>query len=195
MAAYAEWVDGVLIHTASAPRPAVLHAIKQAVIEFCDQSRAWMYEHPQIDLVDGESHYQLADQPTESTICYVWSMRGRKGYCCNERDNPRYHYESPDLIVIDDEKPLEKTITPLVSLKPRQNSLECPDFIYDHYFEAIQKGAVAYLQMQPERSWSNPNVAQIHQAEYERWIARAKDQVNQGFGKAKPKNTVKPHYF
>lgn len=195
MAAYVDWVDGVLIHVGNAPRPAVIHAIKQAAIEFCDRSRAWIYEHPQIELIANELQYQLIEQPTESAISYVWSLRGRNGYCCDERDNPRYHYESPDMIVIDNEKPFAKNIRPLVSLVPRQNSLECPDFIFDRYFEAVQNGAVAYLQMQPEREWSALNMAQFHQGEYERWIDRAKDHISQGFGKAKPRNIVKPHYF
>lgn len=198
MAAYSDWVDAVSIHLENCPRVAVIGAVKSCVIEFCDKSHAWIFEHPEVTLVDGENRYQLVDMPNDSSICKVWGLRGHNAYSCDERDNPRYHYEHPDLIVIDDELSVSSTlttITPLLSLKPRQSALDCPDFIADDYFECILNGAVAYLQMQPTADWSQPNMAAVHQAEYLAGIERARSRLADGFGKAKPRYRVQPQYL
>ena len=193
MAAYVDWVDGVLIHVGNCPRPAVLHAIKQAVIEFCDRSRVWLFEPVGIELMVDQNRYEIEDQPTESTICHLWDAYTERRDC-----DVNIHYESPNILVVKPKKNgqfIPYKVAPLLSLKPRQNSLECPDFIYDDYFEVIQNGAVAYLQLQPERPWSQFNMAQFHQLEYERGIDRATQKINEGLNRPKPSYRVKANFL
>lgn len=195
MAAYTDWVDAVAIHLSECPRAAIIVAVKSCVIEFCDKSRAWVFEHADIQLTDGDDRYQLSGLPNESTICHVWSLVGRKAYAANRCEQHFYHYEHPSWIVIDEDRPTLDVIKPFVSLKPRQTSLDCPDFIADDYFEVITNGAVAYLQMQPSVEWSQPNMATVHQAEFLAGIERASRRLEDGFGMARQSHRVKPQFL
>lgn len=203
MAAYADWVEAASIHLDQCPRVAVLHAIKQCVIEFCMRSKVWTFEHDDIAFNPDDPRYTLDRLPVDSTICHVWSLNGRN-YCCTPDEMQRFNYEYPNAIILAVDRD-ERTgavrdiepsvLKPFVSLKPMQKSLDCPDFIADDYFEVILNGAVAYLQMQPSKKWSSPNTAAFYQSEFLSGIDRAIKRMNEGFNRMKPTNQTKPHYL
>lgn len=192
MAEYSDWVDAISVHLPNCPRVAIIHAVKQTVIEFCERSLAWVYQCEETALIDSGA---ILDLPINSTICHTWALQGRTEiHCCG--NDPAFFVEPPNLLQFDDPERLTLTsIKPLVSLKPTQDALSCPDFIALDYFDGIASGAVAYLQQQPREEWSAPNMVQIHLQRFEAAITRGVRKRNNGFGKSKACATVKSHYL
>jgi hypothetical protein len=65
----------------------------------------------------------------------------------------------------------------------------------DECRRAIASGAIAYLQMQPSQTWSQPNMAAAHQAIFEQSITHVIAQRDQGFGLMRNANRVRAQFF
>jgi hypothetical protein len=88
-----------------------------------------------------------------------------------------------------------KQLAVVVSLTTKQDSLTCPDFLYQNYHDAIVSGAVASLQMMPARAWSEPNMAAVHQQNFDDFVKKAISDRDDGFGLARRPTRVRPHYL
>lgn len=198
MAEYADFLDGISIHLPKCPRPIILNAIKHSAKKFCNESRIWVMDVPDIDVTPDNRIYPL-DVPSEASICYVHSLHGRDGvgdaFGRGKRMAAlRYHIDHPNMLVIDEQYVQGQTLKPVVSLKPMQNALTCADILFDEYYDAIVAGAVAYLQMQPVTNWSVPNMSQIHLAVFDEAIDTARQSLNRGFGISEPNYRTRPSY-
>jgi hypothetical protein len=194
MAEFSDWVDVVSIHLAACPRVVVIDAVRTVAIDFLERTRAWVYDCPVLTFDSTQAEYFL-DLPSQAVLAHVWSARGRK-YIKDQSTEPEYHIQYPDILILQDPAKVRLLdFSPVVSLKPKHDALSCPDFLLGDYRQAIASGAVAYLQMQPSQTWSQPNMAAPHQAFFEQAIVHAIQRRDQGFGLVRTANRVRPHFF
>lgn len=195
MAEYTAFLPGINVHIGNdVPRVVMLYAVKSAVRKFCDESKIWVHDCYDIELDPEQRAYQLAI-PGDSMVCKVWSITGRKDigqyYQC-----PAHHIQLNNQLVFEADLPNNLTqLQPVVSLTTIQDALTCPEFIYQTYHDAIVSGAVASLQMMPARSWSEPNLAAVHQQSFDNAVKKAISDRDDGFGLARRPTRVKPHYL
>lgn len=200
MAELAQFEDSVTFHVKTCPRPIILSALKTVIMDFCKQSRIWVFDCDEITTTATDNKYQL-NIPTDAAICYVHSFNGRHEiHPCNtrsqRRDLPLYHLQHPDTLVLD-----RKNLKPdlkynlVVSLMPRQDALDCADIIYDKYKSTIVAGAVALLQLQPDTTWANAASAASQYALFAQGVADAQQDLKDGLELAAPDYRTTPYYF
>ena len=195
MAEYADFLPGINIHIGNdCPRLAMLYAVKSVVRKFCDESKIWVHDCPTIEANQDQLMY-LLDVPNNAAICKIWSITGRKNIE-QYYQQPVHHIQFNNQIVFNADLPNYLTqLSAVVSLTTMQNSLTCPDFLYQNYHDAIVSGAVASLQMMPARSWSEPNMAAVHQQTFDDAVKKAINDRDDGFGLARRPNRIKPYYI
>lgn len=194
MAEFEQFLPNVTIHISSCPRLVVLNAIKSVVREFLQRSSIWVFDCPVINVVDPTQHMYPLDVPFGTTVSKVWSVKGRdqvaKYFEC-----PISRIDFPNKLMFEADIPTDITsLNPVVSLSTTQDSLACPDIVYQVYHDAIVNGSVAYLQSMPGREWSQPNDANTHQRLFEQAIQQAIFDVDDGFGLARRAKRVRPYY-
>lgn len=200
MAEFAQFVDSVTPHVKTCPRPIIIDALKTVIMKFCEQSRVWVFDCSEITTDEINNKYEL-DIPTDAAVCYVHSLNGRHQiHPCNangmRRDPLLYHIQHPNVMVIDRKNLIaDKKYNLVVSLMPRQDSLDCADILYDKYKSPIVAGAVAMLQSQLGTTWENAAMAASQYALFTQGIADAKQDMLDGFELASPDFRIKPQYF
>ena len=203
MAQLDDFVDGISIHlgnsdASNVPRIAVVFAARQALKKLCDESFAYIVNafDPLIDidrpLTDSDLSLTRLNKrcelnlPANTHIIKVWRLTDNR--CEHERwlDSAEYGY--PNIINLDDKQ--RHTDNVVVSLSVAQTTEECPDYLFNKYYDGLLSGTIAYLQMMPNREWAVPNLAQDHYALFERAIQKAKSDVSNGFLKDRPMNEI-----
>lgn len=195
MAEYAEFQPAIIAHVGNdCPGLVVMSHLKTVVRDFLDLSQTWVYDCPEIEVVDRTQRMYVLDLPADSMVCKMWSIHGRK--CVGEYfQEPHYYINFNNQLVFESDLPTYfKKIEVVASLKTMQDALTCPDFVYQNYHDIIVAGTVARIQLMPATTWFNPQSAEINQAIYKQGVDRAKNDVQDGFGlKRQPKRT-RPFY-
>jgi len=190
MAKYEDLVPSVAIHVSPCPEHAIIDALRHVVRDFCKETKGWVFDVPAL-AVDGSTLEFTLAVPEASTVIHVWGVEGRKG---EYSDSELYSFNFPNLLCFQ-QIPNTAQIKPLVSLMPSKGSQEYPDYLAEYFDADLVAGAVAYLQMQPFRAWSQPNAAGVHQQQYLEGVARAKLMRDNGLNIPKVKRRVRAQYF
>ena len=82
----------------------------------------------------------------------------------------------------------------LVALKPTQAAQGVDEIIFEEYKDAIKHGALAYLMLMAEKTWSNPNMSAFYQSQFDAAIQESKMRAEQGYAHRKTFRT-KAHYI
>lgn len=191
MAEYESLVEKVAIHVSPCPEPAILDALKNTVRDFCKKTKGWVFDVPEVLLDPDVMNYEL-DIPDQSTVIHVWGVYGRTGRYSETAD---YYLSFPNTLVFNERVPQRSSLKPLVSLMPGLASSEFPDYLAEYFSDYLVSGAVAYLQMQPFRDWSQPNAAEIHLQKYAAGIHEAERLRDQGLNLSKATGRVRPQYI
>lgn len=190
MVEYSELVQGVAIHLSQCPERVIVDALRHVVRDFCKRTKVWVYENPNIEILEGQLSYALT-LPDQSAVFHVWGLNGRDG----SYSQLQYVYLDSANLAFTKQPSTSKVFKPLLSLIPTVKSTEFPSHIHETYEEYLISGAVAYLQMQPFRDWSLPNASQIHQSKYEFGIVEANRLRDEGLGISKARGRVRPQYI
>lgn len=184
------------------PRLIMLNALKSVIRKFCDDSQIWVYDCPEIiiDKDNSEQGLYKLQIPFQSTICKLWVIDGREGL---SKEYPKYiqkptyylNQNSELVIAHKDLNCLPQKINAVVSLSTTQDSLTCPDFIYQKYHDAIISAAIVRLQLMPSQEWADPSMVAIHQSLYEGYLAQAIKDRDDGFMLARRVHHVRPSYI
>ena len=191
MVEYSELVNGVNIHIGACPEIVVIDALRHIVRDFCKRTKVWIYESPELITEEGKLSYELT-LPDQSRVFHLWGIDGRRGEYQALQD---IYLSLPGTLVFNKQPSTAKTFKPLVSLVPTVKSISFPEHIREAYEEHLISGAVAYLQMQPFRDWSEPNAAQAHQNKYELGIMEAKRLRDDGLNISKSRTRVRARYI
>lgn len=205
---YADFIPSINIHVAMCPRVVMINAVKSIVRMFLDETKSWVLEYKphQICKFHGESKCQCNNErlsfsihiPDRTHIDKIWSIFGMNGVKEYRIDNTPLHHITSENYLVFDEKLTQSQINSLcavISLSTNQDSLHCPDFVYQQYLDIIVHGACWYLMNMDAREWTNPNLAMIHYQQFMSGIESVKEKITQGFGVGYQKARVKPHYM
>ena len=190
MAKHEDLSSRVAIHVSPCPEQAIMDALKHIVRDFCQQTKSWVHDVPTIQGEVDILSYAM-QIPEGSVAVHIWGIEGRQGRYELSTD---YYLGFPNLINFNSKAP-SKPIKPLISLMPSSSTDEYPDYLAEYFSADLVSGAVAYLQMQPFREWSQPNAAGAHQQLYEQGIAQAKRKRDEGLNISQAKRRVRPQYI
>ena len=190
MAKHEDLSSLVAIHVSPCPEQAIMDALRHVVRDFCKKTKGWIYEAPALNGEPDTSNYEMLI-PEKSVAIHIWGIDGRKG---QYQDSSDYYLAFPNQLNFNNKAP-SKQIQPLISLMPSSNSDEYPDYLAEYFDDHIVSGAVAYLQMQPFREWSQPNASQVHQNKYEQGIIEAKRLRDEGLGISRARSRVRAQYI
>lgn len=154
-------------------------ALRQAAIDFCEQSLAWSYDHPAISVVAATSAYPFVPpaQAIVHAITYakfidteieveisednlrIWNWRAQAG-------TPQYALANPTSVRLVPTPDLPGTLTLIVALKPSPTATGVDDAMFNEYREAIIHGAKARLMLSPKKPYTDAQLAQYHQQQF-----------------------------
>lgn len=181
--------------------PALLAAIKRAVIQFCDESWVWKHQMDPIDVVAAQLEYDL--EPLAGTDVSTVMTVKLDGVRIDPRRIDQLEEEMPDWNTIggrpkywtqtnqdqiilarvpDMNMPGQLQI--LLALKPTQRATSFPKWIYSQYVYDIAKGAIAYLMLMPKKQWTAKDLGAEYMKEFEAAIAKARDDGVKGLSRA-----------
>ena len=206
---YTQWQPFIQVYVPDCPMALIVEAVRQACIEFCQNSRYWRKELDAFYTVATDSEYELIT-PTDSTIADVLLIKVNKEVLepktqddleviYNEwRDQsgePKYFFLKNTNTSILVPKPIGVyPVRVLVALKPTQSAQGVDEIIYEEYKDAIKHGALAYLMLMAEKTWSNPNMSAFYQSQFESSIQESKMRAEKGYALRKTFR-VKAHYI
>ena len=188
MTPYGAMIDAVSVHLPMCPRTAVLDALRQITIRFCRETELWTY--PIADqVIPADDTMILLDLPIGSVISRVLEMS------LDDERIDNYNLKPDGTITLFDPVNRDRTLRGYVVLMPDQQGMDCPDGVYLYWKDVIVAGAVAYLQGQPGREWSQPNMASMHWQLFESGLQQAISRVGSSIDTPQRTRRTKPHYF
>lgn len=206
---YTQWLPSVLVDIQNCPRDLVIEAIRQKAIEFCQRSLFLRKDLDGFYTIADDNEYDITS-PTDTTIAQLLVLKVNKrklepktqddleGIYQEWRDQsgePKYFFlkDTSTAILV----PSPSSVYPvriLVALKPNQSAQGVDELIFEEYKNAIKHGALAYLMMMTEKTWSNPNMAMVYQKLFDDDILLAKKRAEKGYTYRKSFES-KPYFF
>lgn len=190
---YEAFYEYVLPEVHGCPKSMAKTAIRDSVIEFCDQSMLWTAPSATTDIVEGEARYAFAERDdgaivntlifaaVEDNPIKIISAHSLSQYAPEWRN---YESSSPDVIFMDTHNTIRLVGTPTesienglyleVSLKPSRTSTTCPEFILENWAETIAHGALARLKAMVGRTWADGSMVSYHRNEFRSGLSRAR---------------------
>lgn len=210
MSQFTSWIPFVQVDVPGCPRALMLDAIRQAVIEFCQDSMFWRLRMDPMTTQANVNQYEL-DTPSYTTIVSVRSLvydgRALEERNVDDMDNHdpswrtkqgtpyAYAFLDPNTVILST-TPTDTGIefNATIALKPTQDSVWCDDSIFEEYRDAITAGACARLMLSANKAWSNPQLAAVKQGIFTEYTVKAKDRALRGLGR-RVRPRVKANYF
>jgi len=208
--AWEDFLDDTLPDLPGCPQPLAVNAIKQAAIEFCDNSFVFQINHPAIDAVATIGEYAWAPRADLKVVRpeRVWydkkpltplarrDLDALYAYWPGQEGTPTYFVQEKIEKLILVPKPsaaLVGGILAKVSARPARSATAVDDELWEKYLEVIASGAKAKLFAMKKKPWTDSALANYHRQLFEDGIARAKIAATRGHGRAKLRTQA--HFF
>jgi hypothetical protein len=185
------FLSKVLPYAPGCPEPVAFEHIRNAAIEFCEETKLWR----------SDDAFELADDPnilcapTDAAILDIercdWNGKRLEPATIGWLDDRYPDWRSstnlwqgepswftqlaPDTIRVvpmpyDDASP--RTVGVSLRLKPSEDAELLPDFLAEHHRTLIGWGALAGILMLPNQTFSAPDRAQYYQAKFDQGLGR-----------------------
>lgn len=196
MTPWKNFYPDVLTHAPGCPQPVMDQALLRAARDFCRQTRAWRATLDPIDLVAGESEYDLP-LPNDGDVLRLedWAdisgdrvqllssqhtsfQCGRAVFTVTGRTVTVYPTPAGDA---------PQVLTLNVSMVPSNSAAGVPDDIYGDYVETIALKAASMLQNQPAKPYTNPGAAGTNAAMYQAEVDSLKVRLWRGRTNSRPR--------
>src|SRR4030066_756056 len=199
--AYTSFLPKVSPEVPGCPLSVAEDAVREAAIEFCEKSWAWIYTHDAISSIANEGVYPF-EPPTGALVSRVlqaWYesrelIPRTADQLSEEYQNWTTATGSPKYMVQDNEDELiivpkpttnvSNAITLRVCLKPTHASTAIETRLYEHYLNTIAMGAKAKLMMMSDKPWANLKMAATYQSLFEENTDAARYKAQKGYGRA-----------
>jgi hypothetical protein len=199
------FLDDVMMHAPGCPADVALAAIRQSAIEFASRSLTVKRELDPVDLEAGVQDYDFepALQQTVHLVFRAWCGRDElRVFAPDELRVDAYRpgllddagLGSPRVLLQRDEKsyslfPVPREAQPgaltlHVALKPTRTATHLADVLYDDWVESIASGALYRLLSSPHKPYTDVAGAAVRRSWFERAVAVARMQINQGHTRA-----------
>jgi len=184
----------VLVDCHGAPEPLIIDALITALRDFCNQTRFWRQELPPINLVTGQSIYNL-NSPADTEIVVIVQARSDhflvpssvnlldrnlSGWRDMLAPRPTFYFQPTMNSIHVVPKPsgnISNGLNVIAALRPSRNATTIDDEIYREFGNEIIAGAKAYLQIAPNKPWSSPDHATANMTAFSSAIERARLRV------------------
>lgn len=208
MTDYEALFSWVLPDVSGCPEIAAVQAIRDATIQFCEQSLIHQADHDPVSVVAKIPDYDLESPATATRITKVMKVwyKGseltpaapdqiRDPAVYNQRiggyetsySQPRFFIQKDSatisLLPIPDQT-LASAVTMRVALVPLRTSTQCADFLFEQWPEEIAAGAIARLQDSANRAYSNPKLAALANARFMVGINSARQKAVRGYNRS-----------
>ena len=206
---YTQWLPYVQVNVPDCPKALIVEAIRQKVIEFCQKSLFLRQELDGFYTVADDNEYDLLP-PVDNNIAQLLMLKVNKRELepktqddleeiyqewRDQDGQPSYFFLKNTYTAILVPKPMGVyPVRLLVALKPTQAAQGVDEIIFEEYKDAIKHGALAYLMLMAEKTWSNPNMSAFYQSQFDAAIQESKMRAEQGYAHRKTFRT-KAHYF
>jgi hypothetical protein len=210
---YNAFLGNVMPHVNGCPPAMAIDAVRDAVIQLCQEARIWTVEHAAIDVVTDQGSYAFA--PPAGTVVaevlQVWYAGKRIDpydvdvsnniytSWMTEKGQPTKYTQLDErnlrLIPIPQET-VTGAVTLLVTLKPSKTSTTVDDRIYEQYDNIIANGALAYLLTMPKtpgRDWPDTKLGAMNASQFQEGIDKAKSKASRGY--VRSRKHVRGVYF
>lgn len=187
MAFFDELLPDVNHYAPNCPEMIAVRELRRAAITFFNEVP--VYTHTtDIPVTAGKNRY-VAPTPLDTTLSQVLSvsLNGKKlnaiipnSLEAMSKGNGRTDsfYEQNNTLTLTPTPQQSGTLTLRVAVKPTRDANELDDTQMDRWVDAIVNQAVFRLTSMPERTWSNPSIAQAAQAMYESEKFKAQKSIN-----------------
>jgi hypothetical protein len=176
--------------------------IRNAAIEFCDESGIADYDSEPIVLEAGEPRYDMSLAGADYNVARIRAayidknpinptyldLLAASGVNWKEHTGTPYLYFQPDPLTIQVYPTPEKDgeeLTFTYTLRPNRDSVGVEDFIFERYVEAIAYGAITRAASMPNKPWTNDKLALEHRIMFRNAINDGKVEVNKSFTRAR----------
>ena len=206
---YTQWLPYVQVNVPDCPKALIVEAIRQKVIEFCQKSLFLRQELDGFYTVADDNEYDLSP-PVDNNIAQLLMLKVNKRELepktqddmeeiyqewRDQSGEPQYFFLKNTNTAILVPKPISiYPVRILVALKPTQAAQGVDESIFEEYKDAIKHGALAYLMLMAEKTWSNPNMSAFYQSQFDAAIQESKIRSEQGYALRKTFR-AKPNYI
>lgn len=186
----------VLTETEGVSHPLAISAINRAVRRLCLESSCW-FSWQNVTLIAGEADYQLVEPNASSAVRNIKSVQiegielapipesvvsvDRPWLMTNSGTPTSYYAVNGDLHLMP--TPTESDVSKSCRVKaayiPLMDAQEADESLLYRHAETITAGAKSILLMMHGQTWTNPTMAQVYLAEFEKGIGRARIEVEQ----------------
>lgn len=199
---YSSFLPEVLPYVRDCPEFVAINAIRNACIEFCENSLYWREVLPAIVLEEGEALYDL-DLPVGTGVAKIISaglgyknltarveeeLREILGEGWRTRPGPVQYYLQDEIeqirVVMVPDQTYEDDLIVTAALRPTRASTKVGKIVYERFAEVIGFGARARLHDTPGQPYFNETAAKKFRAWFETGYGEAKIDVNRGLSRA-----------
>lgn len=186
------------------PFPLAQQMAIKALRSFCQDTRAWVYEHPAIDLVAGQADYVLTVD--ENAFVHELSRVSVRGQAClpysrsaaiqpNQRGvYDTYQADGRSVSSFAYNRPAPNTLrivpTPNTSatdgieadcvLVPLPEASAVPEFLYTEHVEMIENKGKSLAFARPKTDWFDPQLSTYYDGLYQSMIGSVRTSVRAG---------------
>ena len=188
----------VLPKVPGAPGPAVRDAIVKAAQEFCKLARIWQETMPAFDAIAGQSTYAI---PTPNYgvahgiewLRYDGTVLDPIAAHDIDRDFPEWWDRTgqPECYLQLDADVVQLVVTPesnvgggivlRATYMPEDFADQVPTALFTQFRETMIHGAAYYLLEDPQKPWTNPELAGYHRQQFRSGIGSADAVIVRGF--------------
>ncbi len=204
---YTSFYPEVLPFVHDCPTMVAQNAIRDACMEFCEETLFWKVDVPAQTLTAAQTSYPMAGWLPASTdpvkIVQAWfgltvlkpktedELNQMYGWFVwnQQLGMPLYYTQETrtDLIIVpspDTTNASTNQLTAIIAVKPSRASTTVYDQIYEHFAERIGHGARARLYQMAGQPFYDPKLAAHYQEMFDIGIAATKIQVNKSLTRA-----------
>lgn len=186
-----EFVREVMPYVPQAPEFEVLYRIKQAIKQFCTDSRAWRQTKTDLlTTVAGQEDYD-ADLPDGTDLVAVLSAWDGTTELTTASPGAEDDYQpgttSGDVMVravpvnvvrvIPAPLTAGKVLKGTVCFTPNESATNIPEFIFFRWREVVRDGCLAAMMAQVNKPWSNPGQVEFRMRGFRSGVNRASNEA------------------
>lgn len=195
------------------PRPTVEQYVRDAAIEVCEKTLVWRYEQPLIRLTPGVYEYEYETPENSEIVAVLHSTVNGEAISpltqeqvhniypnwpstdASQRSNPRHLSQfDPDHFVVapvpDATRPYDMKM--FVALRPSITARGMDQTAFDECEQLIIHGALQYLLILPDKSWTDRELGTYHAKQFAYKTAARRAKANLGVARASMTVQMRP---
>lgn len=201
---WSNWFPDLAPQLKDCPNILMAHELRRAAQAFFKKTRAWKVVQPLVAVTAGDPDVDVALSDSMQELVQIekaWldgqllTPKTTAEMDAEFSDDWRLHTGTPTVFVQITPGaltlypiPLANSVTGLkllVSVRPSETATGLPDDLAIRFRDEIHTGAKARLMMQPDKSWSNPDLAGVAAAAFDKQVSSGNRAAAMGFGRGR----------